>query len=450
MNKKNLAVMVSAMMLTAAGFTAQAAESPYKSSENAPVHEEILANGLKVLVVEEHKSPVATFQVWYRVGAVDEQLGRTGLSHLLEHMMFKGTKKFGPKTFSQTVMKNGGNDNAFTSKDYTAYFENFASDRISLSMVLESDRMTNLLLDPKEFASERDVVKEERRMRYEDDPNSSLFEEVSSAAYKAHPYQWPVIGWMDDLSNMTRDDLFNHYKTYYAPNNATVIVVGDVKRDEIMAGVKKYFGDIPKGPEITRTIPEEPEQKGERRVTLRKEAQLPYIAAAYHVPNFKDADSYGLEVLSAILSGGKSSRLYKSLVYEKQIALFAGGDYGMVGRAPGLFYLYAGPMPGVKVEDLEKALYDEMEKLKNEPVADRELQKAKNQIEASFIMSQDSNFYRAMTLGRYEVAGDWRAKDRYIEGVRKVTAEDIQKVAKKYFSSDNRTVGILDPIKPKS
>lgn len=450
MNHKAVPIIAAAMMLVSFSFTTQASESPYKASPGAPVYEEILPNGLKVLIIEEHKAPVATFQVWYRVGAVDEQLGKTGLSHMLEHMMFKGTGKFGPKTFSQTVMKNGGNDNAFTSRDYTAYFENFASDRITLSMVLESDRMTNLLLDPKEFSSERDVVTEERRMRYEDDPNSALFEEVSSAAFKAHPYQWPVIGWMDDLRRMTRDDLLRHYKTYYQPNNATIVVVGDVKRDEIMAGIRKYFGEISKGPEITRTIPTEPEQKGERRVALKKEAQLPYIVAAYHVPDFKDPDSFGLEVFSTILSGGKSSRLYKSLVYEKQIAMFAGGDYSMVSRAPGLFYLYAGPMPGVKAEDIEKALYDEIEKLKNEPVSDRELQKAKNQIESSFIMSQDSNFYRAMTLGQYEVAGDWKEYERYLEGVRKVTVEDIGKVARKYFTGDNRTVGILEPVKPKS
>lgn len=427
-----------------------ALENPFKSNVENKVYEEVLNNGLKVLIIEEHKAPVATFQVWYRVGGIDEQLGRTGLSHMLEHMMFKGTTKFGPKTFSQTVMKNGGNDNAFTNKDYTAYFENFAADRMTISMVLESDRMTNLMLEEKEFLSERDVVKEERRMRYEDDPNSSLFEEVNAAAYKAHPYQWPVIGWMDDISNMTREDLLAHYKAYYAPNNATVIVVGDVKKDEVMVGIRKYFGEIPKGAEIRRAISTEPEQKGERRIILKKEAQLPYLVAAYHTPSLKDPDSFSLDVLSTVLSGGKSSRLYKSLVYEKQLALFAGGDYNMVNRAPSLFYFYASPMPGVKVEDVEKAVYDEIEKIKSAPVAARELQKAKNQIEASFITSQDSNFYRAMNLGQYETAGDWREFYRYLDGIRKVTAEDLQRVAAKYFTVDNRTVAILEPVKPKS
>ncbi len=190
------------------------------------VTERVLPNGLKVLLKEEHKAPVVTFQIWYKVGSRNECLGKTGLSHMLEHMMFKGTKKYGPKTFSQTVQRNGGNDNAFTSHDYTAYFENFAADRIAISLDLESDRMHNLLLDPKEFLSERDVVKEERRMRTEDDPVNAMVEQMMSVAFSAHPYQWPVIGWMADINNFTRDDLVKHYRTYYAPNNATIVVVG--------------------------------------------------------------------------------------------------------------------------------------------------------------------------------------------------------------------------------
>ena len=216
------------------------------------VTEKVLPNGLKVLLKEEHKAPVVTFQIWYKVGSRNEKLGTTGMSHLLEHMMFKGTKKYGPKTFSQTVQRNGGNDNAFTSRDYTAYFENFASDRIGISLDLESDRMQNLLIEPKEFQSEREVVKEERRMRTEDDPVNLMVEQMMSVAFSAHPYQWPVIGWMADINSITRDELYNHYRTYYTPNNATIVVVGDFDTNTLLPLIDKFFGAIPQGPTAPR------------------------------------------------------------------------------------------------------------------------------------------------------------------------------------------------------
>ncbi|MBS1243292.1 MAG: putative Zn-dependent protease, involved in pqq synthesis (ppqF), partial [Nitrospirae bacterium] len=317
------------------------------------VTETILPNGLKVLLKEEHKSPVVTFQVWYRVGARNERLGKTGMSHLLEHMMFKGSKKYGPKQFSQVVQRNGGNDNAFTSKDYTAYFENLAADRLEIAMDLESDRMQNLLLDPKEFLSERDVVKEERRMRYEDDPTQTMVEQMMATAFSAHPYQWPVIGWMADIGNITREDLEKHYRTYYAPNNATVVVVGDFDSKKTLALVKKYFGSIPRGPEVPKVGAVEPKQLGEKRVKVKQEAELPAIYAGYKVPNLTSADSHALNVLQGILSSGKSSRLYRSLVYDKQIALYAGGDYDDVSTDPNLFYVYAGIMPGKSEDEVE-------------------------------------------------------------------------------------------------
>ncbi|HET6364593.1 MAG TPA: pitrilysin family protein, partial [Nitrospirota bacterium] len=234
--------------------------------QDMKVTENVLPNGLKVLLKEEHKAPVITFQIWYKVGSRNEKLGTTGISHLLEHMMFKGTKKYGPKTFSQTVMRNGGNDNAFTGKDYTAYFENFAADRIGISLDLESDRMQNLLLDPKDFLSEREVVKEERRMRTDDDPTSTMVEEMTAAAFIAHPYEWPVIGWMADINNITRGDLYNHYHTYYAPNNATIVVVGDFDTKTLLPQIEKYFGQIPRGPIVPRVAAAEPKQLGERRI----------------------------------------------------------------------------------------------------------------------------------------------------------------------------------------
>jgi len=413
------------------------------------VKEHALDNGLKVLLLEEHKAPVATFQIWYRVGSRNERPGNTGMSHLLEHMMFKGSKKYGPKSFSQTVKKNGGNDNAFTSKDYTAYFEIFSSDRIWLSLDLESDRMRGLLFDPKEFNSEREVVKEERRLNHEDDPEAAMFEKMMEVAFLNHPYRIPTIGWMNDLTNMKLEDLTAHYNSFYAPDNATIVVVGDFDSGKMLSEIKKYFGGIPKGTERPEVTVVEPEQKGERRLILKKEAELPGVIAGYHVPDLEAEDSYPLAVLELILSGGKSSRLYKALIYEKQIALYAGGDYSMVSTDPNMFYLYAAAMPGKAVEDVEKALYTEIERFKMEPVTKKELTKAKNQIEASFIMGQDSNFNRAMLLGQYESVASWKLLDKYVDGIRKVKAEDVMRVAKRYFTEDNRTVGMLVPVKEK-
>jgi len=418
--------------------------------QDLKVTEKVLPNGLKVLLKEEHKAPVVTFQVWYKVGSRNEKLGTTGMSHLLEHMMFKGTKKYGPKTFSQTVQRNGGNDNAFTSQNYTAYFETFAADRIAISLDLESDRMTNLLLNEKDFQSERDVVKEERRMRTEDDPTSTMVEEMMATAFIAHPYEWPVIGWMADLNNITRDDLSNHYRTYYAPNNATLVVAGDFDTKTLLPQIEKYFGQIPRGPAVPKVGAVEPKQQGERRVTVKRQAELPAVFAGYHAPDLKHRDSYALEVLQGILSSGKSSRLYKSLVYEKQIALYAGGDYDNIANDPNMFYIYAGVMPGKTTDEVERALYAEIEKFKTTPVTDEELRKAKNQIEASFIMGQDSVFYQAMLLGQFETVANWKLLEKYVDNIRAVTKEDVQRVAMQYFSEDNRTVGILIPLKEKN
>jgi zinc protease len=409
--------------------------------------EKVLPNGLKVLLKEDHKSPVVTFQIWYKVGSRNEQLGRTGISHVLEHLMFKGAKRYGPKQFSTTVQRNGGNDNAFTSRDYTAYFENFAADRIAISLDLESDRMQNLLIKPQDFLSERAVVMEERRMRTDDDPTSTMVEQMMATAFLAHPYQWPIIGWMADLESLTRDDLVRHYRTYYAPNNATIVVVGDFATNKLLPQIEKYFGKIPRGPEVPKVGAMEPKQLGERRIIVKRKAELPAIFAGYKTPIVKNADSYALEVLEGILSSGKSSRIYRSLVYEKQIALYAGGDYDNVSADPNLFYVYAGVMPGKTTDEVEKALYAEIDRLKTEPVVDEELQKAKNQIEAAFIMGQDSVFYQAMMLGRYETVASWKLLEIYIDRIRAVTKEDLMRVAKDYFTEDNRTVGILVPVK---
>ncbi|MDH5201903.1 MAG: insulinase family protein [Nitrospirota bacterium] len=412
------------------------------------VKEYRLDNGLKVIIIEEHKAPIATFQVWYRVGSKDEPIGKSGLSHLLEHMMFKGTSQYGSKMFSRIVQKNGGMDNAYTTKDYTVYFQIFSSDRITLSVDLEADRMRNLTIDPKETLSERSVVMEERRLRYEDDPQNSLFEELIAASFKVHPYQRPVIGWMSDLKSIERDDLYNYYKAHYTPDNAVLVIVGDVNPDEMIKKITHSFGNIQPGPPKIKVISfTEPEQKGERRVFLKKEAELPYLLIAFHTPHFPHEDSYALDVLGLILSGGKSSRLYKSLVYEKKVALNLYADYDGFHKDPYLFMFAATASPGKEIKEVEDALYEEIEKLKKEPPLEREVQKAKNQIESSFIMGQDSIYMQAMKYGIFEMLGDWRLIDRYLDSIRKVTGEDIVRVAKKYLKEDNRTVGILIPIK---
>ncbi|KAF0144192.1 MAG: Zn-dependent protease [Nitrospirae bacterium] len=418
-------------------------------SANADTTKEYnLDNGLKVLVVEDHKAALAIFQIWYRVGSRNEPMGKSGISHLLEHMMFKGTPKYGSKAFSKIVQKNGGVDNGFTTKDYTMYYQSLASDRIAISIELEADRMKNLIIDPKEVLAERSVVMEERRMRYDDDPQNSLHEEVMAAAYKSHPYHWPVIGWMSDIASIERNDLYSHYMAYYSPDNAVIVVSGDIKADEIIQKIKAAFGKIPAVTDRRPVTSREDEQKGERRVSLKREAELPYVIGAYHTPSFPDRDSYALEVLGAVLSGGKSSRVYKTIVHEKKLALSAYADYSGLSKDPYLFMFGATAAPGKDIRDVENSLYEEIEKIKKEPPAENEVQKAKNQIEAAFIMGQDSIYFQAELAGIFEMIGGWKLKEQYLEGIRKVTPGDVSRVAKKYLIEDNRTVGVLIPTKP--
>jgi len=416
------------------------------AGQAAKIEEVLLPNGLKVILLEEHKAPVVTFQVWYKVGSRNEITGKTGLSHLLEHMMFKGTAKHGKGEFSRIVAKNGGTENAFTGNDYTAYFENFASDRIELSLELESDRMQNLIIDPKEFNLEREVVKEERRTRTDDDPYAFLIENLYAIAFMVHPYHSPIIGWMSDLDSLTRDDAFEYYKRYYQPNNATIVVVGDFNTRTLLPKIKAAFEKIPKGPEPPKYIPPEPPQLGERRTVVKREAQLPFVFVTFHTPNYKSPDTYALAVLSNLLSSGKSSRLYRSLVYQQQLALDAGGHYDGLTADPELFYVYATARPDISPEEIEEALGDEISRLQTEPVTDKELQKAKNQIEAEFILGSDSNFFRAMRIGTAETVGAGHDYvTRFVENIRKVTPQDVLRVAKKYLVEDQRSVGTLLP-----
>jgi zinc protease len=414
------------------------------------VQEFTLANGLKVLLVEEHKAPVITVQIWYKVGSRNEIMGRAGLSHMLEHMMFKGTPKYGKGEFSKIIEKNGGNDNAFTSQDYTAYFENLAADKLELALELEADRMKGLLLDDKEFQLEREVVKEERRLRVEDVPMAYLIEQMYAQAFMVHPYHWPIIGWFNDLDAMTREDLKTYYEKYYVPNNATLVIVGDVKAETALPLIKKHFEGIPQGSPPPPLSAVEPEQKGERRIVVKRDAQLPFIYFGYKVPNFKSRDVHALAVLETILSTGKSARLYDALVYRKKQALQVGAGYNELAADPEFFTFYATVKPGVKIADVELAVLAEIDRLKQVPPTERELKKAKNQVEARYLFEQDSVFRQAMLLGTAETVGaGWQYIADYVAKLRDVTKEDVQRVAHDYLSEDTRTVGILLPPPPK-
>jgi len=307
--------------------------------------------------------------------------------------------------------------------------------------------MQNLTLGQKEILSERSVVMEERRLEDEDDPRNSLFEEVVATSFKVHPYRRPVIGWMSDINSIDRGDLLNYYKACYSPDNAVIIIAGDVRAEEMMEKIKNSFGAIPSGPPKKKISFMEPEQRGEKRVFLKREAELPHLLIAYHAPSFPCEDSYALDVLSRILSEGKSSRLYKSLVYEKKIAVDINADYDGFNKDPYLFFFSATASPGKDIKDVEDTLYAEIEKIKKEAPSEREVQKAKNQIESSFIMEQDSIYTEAMKYGAFEMLGDWRLFEKYLESIKKVTPEDVVRVAKKYLNEDNRTVGILVPTK---
>jgi len=404
-----------------------------------------LDNGLRVLLLEDQRSPIVSFQMWYRVGSRNEHRGSTGIAHFLEHLMFKGTPSHGPKEFARLVEQNGGQDNAFTSQDVTSYYVDIAADKLDLVIELEADRMQNLLLDPKEIASEREVVIEERRTRTEDDPSGFLGEEVSSIAFKGHPYGAPIIGWMEDIRRVTPEEIRAFYKTYYVPNNAIVVAVGAFRAADVLEKIKKRFGRIPRGKVPPPLLAVEPVQNGERRVTVKKQAELPIVYMAWHVPNHTSDDSVALEVLSTILAGGRASRLYRDLVYQRQLALEAGGDNAYFSLDPNLFWFWATPMPGQIPEKLETELVAHMERLKTEPVTDEELARAKNQIEAAFVYQEDSIHQRASLLARFELLGGFALKDSFLAKVRAITPADLTRVARAWFAPERKSVGVLLP-----
>jgi zinc protease len=417
--------------------------SPLAQGQASQIQEVILDNGLKVLLLENHKSPAVTFQVWYRVGSRNEEDGKSGLSHFLEHMI-------GPKDYSRVIEKNGGDSNAFTTEDVTVYYATMSREKIGIAINLEADRMANNLLDGANFEPEKKVIMEERRLGTEDNPTAALAEITGAVTYTVHPYRRPVIGWMGEIQNLAREDLQRHYRTYYIPNNAFIVVVGDFSTHEMLAKIRSAFGKIPRGSDPLRVKIEEPPQRGERRVTLKKEAELPYLLIYYHVPNLKHPDSYALDLLAWILAGGRSSQLYRDLVYHKRMARSVDADYAGLSIDPTIFSITAQVMPEKDSAEVERAIDALLDRVRSEPVSDRELEKAKNQVEAGFVFGQDSIFDHAMWIGQYESSAQWQLLDSYLAGIRKVNRDDILKVAKKYLDPDRRTVGILVPIKEKS
>ena len=426
-----------------------AAQTAAPGPARLAVTEATLDNGLRVLIQEDPRNPIVAVQVFYRVGSRNELPGATGLAHFLEHMMFKGTPTRGRGEISRLIELNGGRDNAFTTKDMTGYYVNIAADRLDLVLGIEADRMRNLLLDPAEIDSERKVVMEERRMRIDDDPEGVVDEAMSSMAYLAHPYRWPIIGWMSDIARINPAELRAFYDKYYQPNNAILVIAGDVKAADALALVRRRFGPIPRGATPAPVTAVEPPQGDERRVIVRKaDAQLPVVNIAWHVPNYRSEDAAALELLSTVLSEGRSSRLYRRLVYEKRMVLGAGGEYSYSSLDPTLFWFYATLLPGQTAEAVEQALLAEVEQLKTELVPAEELERARNQIEASFVWQQDSVFSRASVLARYEMMGSWHLLDDFLPKLRAVTSADLQRVARQYFAVNRKNVSILLPAAP--
>ena len=409
-----------------------------------------LANGLKVIVKEDHRSPVVVSMVWYRAGSMDEVSGTTGVAHMLEHMMFKGTQKVTVGEFSRTIGRAGGRANAFTSRDYTAYHEQLHKSRLALALELEADRMVNLSLAGDEFSKELKVVMEERRSRTDDDPHSQLREQLMASIYLSHPYRSPVIGWMNDLQNMQLADARGWYEKWYAPNNATLVVAGDVDPEEVFQLAEKSFGAIP-----ARTLPErkpqiEPRQFGIKRITVKAPAELPYVVMAYHAPVLRDVENdwepYALFVLNGILDGNDASRLNREVVRTLRVADAANSSYDLINRGPALFFLDGVPAEGKTVADVEAALREQIRVLVERGVSNDELQRVKAQVAAAQVYARDSVYYQALRIGMLHTIGlPYDSSDLQVRKMREVSAEQVREVARRYFIDDNLTVAVLEP-----
>jgi zinc protease len=416
----------------------------------AAIPQRTLANGMKIIVKEDHRSPVAVSMVWYRAGSMDEVSGTTGVAHVLEHMMFKGTQKVPAGEFSRTIARAGGRENAFTSRDYTAYYEQLHKSRLPLALELEADRMVNLSFAGDEFARELKVVMEERRSRTDDDPHSQLHEQLMATVYLSHPYRWPVVGWMNDLQNMQLPDARGWYEKWYAPNNATLVVAGDVDPEEVFQLAEKSFGSIPARALPERKMQIEPRQFGIKRITVKAPAELPYLVMAYRAPVLRDVESdwepYALFVLNGILDGNDASRLNRELVRSMRVANSANSSYDLINRGPALFFLDAVPAEGRTVAEVEAALRDQIRVLVEQGVSNDELQRVKAQVTAAQVYARDSVYYQALRIGMLQTIGlPYDSSDLQVKKLQEVTADQVREVARKYFIDDNLTVAVLDP-----
>lgn len=415
------------------------------------VQEFRLNNGLKILVKEDHRAPIAVSMIWYDVGAADEPGSITGVSHAMEHMMFKGTTKYPLGVFSQSIAAIGGQENAFTNNDYTAYFEKIDSSHLATAFALEADRMNHLLLNADEFAKEIKVIQEERRLRTDDNPQALAFERFLATAHLSAPYNHPVIGWMSDLQQMKVSDLKEWYQKYYAPNNATLVVVGDVNAEQVHTLAQKYFGSIGQSLIPKRKPQQEPPALGKKNITIHGPAKLPLLLIGYTVPSVKTAknqwEPYALELIAGILDAGNGARFSKNLIRKQQIATGVDAYYNLYSRYQTQFIVYGSPSQNHSIQDLQKGLLAELNVLKEEPIDPQELQRIKTQIIAQKTFEKDSIFSQAMELGLLETVGiGWQNTEKYNEAIKSVTAQQIQQTAQDYFQENNMTEAELKPI----
>jgi zinc protease len=410
-----------------------------------------LSNGLKVLTLEDPSHPIVTYQVHFATGSRNERPGITGISHLFEHMMFRGSEELGPEEFARIIQANGGTLNAFTTTDNTSYFENLPPDKLELAMKLEAERLENLRLNQESLDTEREVVRSERKLRTVNSPFGLLIEQLFAIAFDQHPYQWPVIGWDHDLRRLTLEDCLNYYRWGYAPNNAVVTIVGDFKRDKALTLIEQYYGHLkPQNPLEAPPAQEQP-QRGARRSLYKKVSQVEAFFAGFHCPGIRDPDVFPLLAMSHILSHGKSSRFYLRLVktgkaVEAQVEVDPPPFWPM---DPGLLQVYAIAAPGVPVGDLEKEVWETVEEIKDGRFDERELTKARRGLIASFIMGLQSVFFKGLAAGLYEIkAGDCGMVNTVLDRCEGITIEDVKRVARRYLVEDNRTVVTLKPIAP--
>ena len=437
---KGHAIRAAAVLLAAAG-TIGAVRPPkleYKLTT--------LPNGLTVVLEEDHSTPIVHLQLWYHVGSKNEKPGRTGFAHLFEHLMFKGSKNVSAEAHTSMVASVGGQSNAYTTDDETVFWETVPAQYLPMILWLEADRMATLKVDKDTFTNEREVVKEERRMRVDNQPYGRLNEIIYDQAFTVHPYKHATIGSMKDLEAASVEDVRDFYRTYYVPSNATLALVGDFDSAQAMQLITQYLGRVPKAErEVPRDIPKEPPQTREKRVTLQQPWPLPAVVVAYHITNDGNPDSYPLHIAAKLLSDGQTSRIYQKLVYEKQLAVAAFGSANLI-EDPNLFYAVAIVQPGKSPQEVTDALIAELDRLRNEPISEHELQRTKNQFARDYILGRESNQQKAQTLAHALVIhNDIKTADGEFEIFQNITTADVQRVAQTYFKPENRMVLTLMP-----